>query len=74
MKGDFIQNLGKIYGLYTGGFLLFIILMAILEQARHDRLSVRRLHHRDLCADRRAVAHHADRSILCRGPTGSGTL
>ena len=33
MKGDFIQNLGKIYGLYTGGFLLFIILMAILEQA-----------------------------------------
>jgi len=33
MKGDFIQNLGKIYGLYTGGFLLFVILMAILEQA-----------------------------------------
>tara|TARA_E500000318_G_scaffold26319_1_gene26091 strand:+ start:12488 stop:14302 length:1815 start_codon:yes stop_codon:yes gene_type:complete len=33
MKGDFIQNLGKIYGLYTGGFLLFIILMAVLEQA-----------------------------------------
>lgn len=33
MKGDFIQNLGKIYGLYTGGFLVFIILMAILEQA-----------------------------------------
>ena len=31
-KGGFIQNLPKIYGLYTGGFLVFIILMAILEQ------------------------------------------
>ena len=32
-KGGFIQNLPKIYGLYTGGFLVFIILMAILESA-----------------------------------------
>jgi len=32
-KGGFIQNLPKIYGLYTGGFLVFIILMAIAEQA-----------------------------------------
>lgn len=32
MKGSFIENLPKIYGLYTGGFILFIILMAILEQ------------------------------------------
>jgi cation/acetate symporter len=32
MKGSFIQNLGRVYGLYTGGFVLFIILMAILEQ------------------------------------------
>ncbi len=32
MKGDFIQNLPKIYGLYTGGFIAFIALMAILEQ------------------------------------------
>ena len=31
-KGGFIQNLPRIYGLYTGGFLVFIILMAILEQ------------------------------------------
>ncbi len=31
-KGDFIENLPKIYGTYTGGFLLFVILMAILEQ------------------------------------------
>jgi len=29
---DFISNLGKIYGLYTGGFLAFVILLAILEQ------------------------------------------
>ena len=31
-KGNFIDNLPKIYGLYTGGFVVFIILMAILEQ------------------------------------------
>jgi cation/acetate symporter len=31
-KGDFISNLPKIYGLYTGGFILFILLMAVLEQ------------------------------------------
>ena len=30
--GDFIDNLPRIYGFYTGGFLIFIILMAILEQ------------------------------------------
>ncbi|MBX3533262.1 MAG: cation acetate symporter [Xanthobacteraceae bacterium] len=30
--GSFLQNLGKIYGLYTGGFLAFVILLAILEQ------------------------------------------
>ena len=32
MKGDFISNLPRIYGLYTGGFVVFILLMAILEQ------------------------------------------
>ena len=32
MRGDFIDNLPKIYGLYTGGFIIFIGLMAILEQ------------------------------------------
>ncbi|MBX3520718.1 MAG: cation acetate symporter [Xanthobacteraceae bacterium] len=30
--GSFLQNLGKIYGLYTGGFLAFVVLLAILEQ------------------------------------------
>ena len=32
-QGNFIDNLPKIYGTYTGGFLVFIILMAIAEQA-----------------------------------------
>ena len=32
MQGRFVDNLGRVYGLYTGGFLVFIILMAILEQ------------------------------------------
>ena len=31
-SSDFIKNLGKVYGIYTGGFLAFIILVAILEQ------------------------------------------
>lgn len=29
--GGFINNLGKIYGLYTGGFAVFVIFLAILE-------------------------------------------
>ena len=33
LKGGFIQNLGRVYGIYTLGFLGFVILMAILEQA-----------------------------------------
>ncbi len=32
MNNNFIDNLPKIYGMYTGGFILFIILMAVLEQ------------------------------------------
>jgi cation/acetate symporter len=32
-EGDFIKNLPKIYGLYTGGFLVFILLMAMAEKA-----------------------------------------
>lgn len=30
--GGFINNLGKIYGIYTGGFAAFVIFLAILEQ------------------------------------------
>ena len=32
MKGNFIDNLPKVYGIYTGGFLGFIIIMSIGEQ------------------------------------------
>jgi len=32
-EGDFVKNLPKIYGLYTGGFLIFVLLMAMLEKA-----------------------------------------
>jgi len=32
-KGDFTQNLGKIYGLYTGGFFAFVLIIGALEQA-----------------------------------------
>jgi len=32
MKGNFIDNLPKVYGIYTGGFIGFIIIMAIAEQ------------------------------------------
>ena len=31
-SGSFVENLPRIYGWYTGGFLIFIVLMAILEQ------------------------------------------
>ena len=32
LKGNFIDNLPKVYGIYTGGFIGFIIIMAIAEQ------------------------------------------
>ncbi|MSP88013.1 MAG: cation acetate symporter [Alphaproteobacteria bacterium] len=31
-SGDFIKNLGRMYGTYTGSFIGFIVLLAILEQ------------------------------------------
>lgn len=31
-KGSFIDNLGRIYGIYTGGFIGFVLVLAILEQ------------------------------------------
>lgn len=31
-RSDFIKNLGRMYGTYTGGFVAFIILLAILEK------------------------------------------
>jgi cation/acetate symporter len=32
LQGRLVDNLGKIYGIYTGGFIAFILLMAILDQ------------------------------------------
>lgn len=32
LTGGFVNNLGKIYGTYTGGFIAFTILLAIAEQ------------------------------------------
>lgn len=32
MKGSFLDNLGKIYAIYTGGFILFVIGLGIAEQ------------------------------------------
>ena len=32
IKGNFIDNLPRVYGIYTGGFIGFIIVMAIAEQ------------------------------------------
>ncbi len=32
MKGDFTDNLGKIYGIYVGGFAAFVVLMAVFDQ------------------------------------------
>jgi len=31
-SSDFLNNLPKIYGMYTGGFIVFILIMAVLEQ------------------------------------------
>ncbi len=31
IKGPFIANLGRVYGMYTGGFLAFVLLMAAFE-------------------------------------------
>ena len=33
LKGSFLDNLGKVYAIYTGGFIAFVILLGILEWA-----------------------------------------
>ena len=48
LKGSFIENLPKVYTIYTGGFILFILLMAVLEkfglERRYHRPLLRRVH------------------------------
>ncbi|MGK7868944.1 sodium:solute symporter family protein [Falsiroseomonas sp. E2-1-a20] len=31
-SGDFLSNLGRVYGWYTGGFAAFVLVLAVLEQ------------------------------------------
>jgi cation/acetate symporter len=33
IKGDFVNNLGRVYSIYTGGFVAFVVILALLEQA-----------------------------------------
>jgi cation/acetate symporter len=40
IKGKFIDNLPKVYGIYTGGFLAFIIIMAIGEQMGMSKYAI----------------------------------
>ena len=76
-KDEFLNNLPKVYGLYTGGFIVFIILMAILERLGVCRLyhrnSLRDLYRSDLCGDWLHLPNDAGGCLLCRrtrGPTG----
>ncbi|HEV2555027.1 MAG TPA: sodium:solute symporter family protein [Bosea sp. (in: a-proteobacteria)] len=32
-KGDFTSNLGRVYGVYTGGFVAFVVFIGVLERA-----------------------------------------
>ena len=59
----FYKQLGRMYGTYTGGFIAFVVLLAILEYLgvpnQSDRLSVRVLHARGLRHHRRDDADGA---------------
>ena len=75
---DFTNNLGKIYGIYTGGFLGFVILLAILEQLGLPNRIIGYLfvflHTCRLCRYWRSVAHHAGVRILRGRTPGSRRL
>ena len=69
---DFIKQLGRMYGTYTGGFIGFIILLAILEQVGVPNRVLGYLfvflHAGGLCRYRRDDANRAAVRILCRRP------
>ena len=77
-KGSFIDNLPKVYGMYTGGFLVFVVLMAILEQMGVGAETIGILfvciYYRHLCRYRLVLADHAGRCLLCSGPTGTSGI
>ncbi len=59
IKGKFIDNLPKVYGIYTGGFIGFIILMAIGEQmgmtAKANRYCFCSFYNIHLCINRLSI-------------------
>ena len=74
-RSDFIRNLGRLYGIYTGGFLAFIVLIAVLEQVGVPNKILgylfvfsrwRSTHHR------RGDADGTGFGILCRRSARSG--
>ena len=65
LDGGFIQNLGRVYGLYTLGFLGFVVLMAILEAAGVSNTVIGWLFVAfcsNLCHDRDFVPYHGGSS------------
>ncbi len=74
----FLANLGKVYGIYTGGFLAFIILVAILEQLGVPNRVLGYLFVGFTILVYAIigvlVAHRAGVRILCGGPQGSRLL
>ena len=77
-EDNFIKNLGKIYGLYTGGFLAFVVLLAILEQIGVPNKILGYLFVFFTIAiyasHRRALPHRAGLRILCRRPESASLL
>ena len=69
LKGGFIKNLPKIYGLYTGGFAIFIILMAIAEQAGMSAKNIGimfvGIYSIDLCFNWLFIKNCTSRCLLC---------
>ena len=77
-SSDFLNNLGRVYGIYTGGFLAFVILLAVLEQMGVPNrilgylfvfFTISRLRHH-----RRSLANGAGFRILRRRPQRAGLL
>ena len=70
--GDFVSNLGRIYGIYTGGFIAFIILMAILSAVGVPNVIIGYMFVGFTILIYAVIGilspHHASRRILCRRP------
>ena len=77
-SSDFLNNLGRVYGIYTGGFLAFVILIAVLEQMGVPNKILGYLFvfftHLGLRHHRRSVANGAGFGVLRRRPQRAGVL